>query len=354
MKKFLDFTGLSLYNDLLQQELGNAFDETITQEDLENITKYGQKEVVEGNGVNDFPETGEAGTIYVDNSTNPPTTYKWENNQYVADSTLIDVSDKQANWGETDSNSNQYIQNKPTIITEQTILDLFGGSSVDPSQNPNVITSNDVVNTTKNGVVPKTTAAVKYLQTNAQGVPSWGDLPTDADTKYKLSVNGTLNGDSTGTDLGSIYAPSTAGTSGQFLKSNGNGAPVWGDKPNYNYGEINYLSNDSTDYTINNSSATLSVDGTQPLQVVTTTANIAGITFSALPADGHSCHLIITAASDKTVDIAHNATMITVESTAYTTVCPKAAAIDTLEITAGGYVELDLLRVGTKIYVRGI
>jgi hypothetical protein len=90
------------------------------------------------------------------------------------------------------------------------------------------------------------------------------------------------------------------------------------------------------------------------VQVVTTTTNIAGITFSALPVNGHSCHLIITATSDLTVDIAHNATMITVDSTAYTTVCPKAAAIDTLEITAGGYVELDLLRVGTKIYVRGV
>ena len=212
----------------------------------------------------------------------------------------IPAAQIQSDWDQTTTTAKDYIKNKPTIITNQAILDLFGGSSIDPSENPNIITSNDVVSISKNGIVPKTTAAVKYLQTNSQGVASWGD------------------------------------------------------KPNYDYGEINYLSNDSTDYTINNSSATLSIDGTQPLQVVTTTTNIAGITFSALPANGHSCHLLITAASALTVDIAHDATMITVESTAYKTVCPKAAAMDTLNITAGGYVELDLLRVGTKIYVRGV
>ena len=354
-------------------------EENLSSEQILNIVKYGtDKEVVEANGVSQFPATGEAGVVYIDTSTTPSTPYKWQNGAYVQDSTLIDNSDKQANWAETDSNSNQYIQNKPTIITDQAILDLFGGSSVDPSQNPNVITSNDVVNTTSNGVVPKTTAAAKYLQTNSQGVASWGDLPTTPDATTgasglmsatdKTKLNGIAEGATA--NVGTVTGI-TIGTGGtDYTPTNGivtipeypttlpaSDVSAWAkaaNKPSYGYGEIAYLSATSADYTIANSSTTLSVDGTQPLQVVTTTANIAGITFSALPANGHSCHLIITATSAKTVDIAHNATMITVGGTAYTTVCPKAAAIDTLEITAGGYVELDLLRVGTKIYVRGV
>jgi hypothetical protein len=76
---------------------------------------------------------------------------------------------------------------------------------------------------------------------------------------------------------------------------------------------------------------------------------VSGITFSAVPENGHSCHLIITASSALSVAIAHGATMYT----GYTSVCPSAEDVS-LDITAGGYIELDLLRVGTKIYVRGV
>jgi hypothetical protein len=34
-------------------------------------------------------------------------------------------------------------------------------------------------------------------------------------------------------------------------------------------------------------------------------------------------------------------------------VCPQADDV-TITITGGGYIELDLLRIGTSIYVRGI
>lgn len=49
----------------------------------------------------------------------------------------------------------------------------------------------------------------------------------DGDTKYYLTLNGTNKGHTSGTSLGSFYAPTSAGTSGQYLKSNGSGAPTW-------------------------------------------------------------------------------------------------------------------------------
>lgn len=55
---------------------------------------------------------------------------------------------------------------------------------------------------------------------------------TGTDTKYKLSINGTVNGDSAGTSLGTVYAPTSAGTSGQILIANASGVPTWSDQSN--------------------------------------------------------------------------------------------------------------------------
>ena len=52
----------------------------------------------------------------------------------------------------------------------------------------------------------------------------------NTDTTYKLTLNGTQKGSGT-TDLGTFYAPTGGGTSGQYLKSNGNGAPTWATFP---------------------------------------------------------------------------------------------------------------------------
>ena len=114
-------------------------------------------------------------------------------------------------------------------------VDIVAGSNVTvtPDATNHTITiaasggTTSVASTSAAGLAPATTAAVKYLQTNASGTPVWGGLPTDQDTNYYLTVNGTVNGDSGTTDLGTIYAPTTAGTSGQYLASNGSGAPSW-------------------------------------------------------------------------------------------------------------------------------
>lgn len=126
MKNYLDFSGLSLYNDLVQQELTNFANEALTSEDFDNILKYGQKEVIEASSVEGFPEEGDSDYIYVNSTTGD--TYKWESNDYVLDNTLINVSKFQSNWNETSTKSNQYIQNKPTILTNNEILALFDGT----------------------------------------------------------------------------------------------------------------------------------------------------------------------------------------------------------------------------------
>lgn len=136
----------------------------------------------------------------------------------------------------------------------------------------------------------------------------------------------------------------------QTLISNIYDAPAWikaSNKPSYEYGEIGYS------YTPASVSGVVTINGSTPLHILTATGNISSISFtSGVPVDGHSCHIIITAASDYTAALAHGST-VTISSTTYTFKCPQAEDVS-LNIKAGGYVELDLLRVGTNIYVRGV
>ena len=60
-----------------------------------------------------------------------------------------------------------------------------------------------------------------YLKSNGSGAPTWATIPA--------GVTVTLNGSTTTTP--SFYAPTEAGTSGQYLKSNGSGAPSWTNFP---------------------------------------------------------------------------------------------------------------------------
>lgn len=59
------------------------------------------------------------------------------------------------------------------------------------------------------------------------------DINLSASSTTKLSTRSqvTLNGTSKAGDTASFYAPTSAGTNGQVLKSSGSGAPIWGDLP---------------------------------------------------------------------------------------------------------------------------
>lgn len=136
----------------------------------------------------------------------------------------------------------------------------------------------------------------------------------------------------------------------QTLMSNIYDAPAWIktiNKPSYGYGEIDYnISSTSV-------SGAVTVNGSTPLHVLTATGNISSISFTnEVPVDKHSCHIIITAEDDYTATLSHGST-VAISGTTYTFKCPEASDVS-LDIKANGYIELDLLRIGTNIYVRGV
>ena len=69
------------------------------------------------------------------------------------------------------------------------------------------------------------------------------------DTTYKLTLNGTTNGASGGTSLGSFYAPTAVGTDGYVLKSSGSGAPSWVAQSTLSVGTAAKLGTGTTTYT---------------------------------------------------------------------------------------------------------
>jgi len=106
-----------------------------------------------------------------------------------------------------------------------------------------------------------------------------------------------------------------------------------------NYSELEYSVNTVT------ANGAISLDGTIPLHVVTLSGDATSVTLSTNPAAGHSCHVIFTAANEQTVTITHDAT---------NRVCPNGTDPDPLTVPAGGYVEIDFLKAGNKVYLRGI
>lgn len=128
--------------------------------------------------------------------------------------------------------------------------------------------------------------------------------------------------------------PTTAGTS-KYLREDG----TWAE-PSYAYSEIGYTVN-----AITSAGGTVSLDGTTPLHVVTLTGNVSALTLSANPPAGHSCHVILASAAERTVAISHDAT---------NRVCPDGEDPDPLIVPAGGYVEVDFLAANNLVYVRGV
>ena len=121
----------------------------------------------------------------------------------------------------------------------------------------------------------------------------------------------------------------------------------------HEYQEITY--NTSTTTNNNAYSGAITIDGTKSLHVIALTGVVTSVTFATnkLPAIGHSCHIIFTSESGTTVSIAHSTT----GTIRY--ICPAGESPDDLEIPAGGYAEINLLRGpnvsnNTMIYVRGI
>lgn len=201
----------------------------------------------------------------------------------------------QANWTESDTTSDAYIQNKPTIITTADINELFGLVSTQGPA-PTLINSNSLA-----------VALEGYLQAGLSSTTSLGTIGTTTDLQ-----------------------PVGVDSNGDLCVSVSGGAS--------SYGDVAYS------YATQSTSGAVSIDGTTPLHIITCTGNVTGVTLSSNPPAGHSCHVIFTATAARTVAIAHDAT---------NRKCPGAANLS-LSITKNGYVEVDFLNIDNVIYVRGV
>lgn len=168
------------------------------------------------------------------------------------------------------------------------------------------------------GLVPDpgaTAGTSKYLREDG----TWAQ-PTDNDTTYKININGTDQGGGT-TSLGTVYAPTTAGTQGQMLIANASGIPSWGSKPSYTLAEVG---------------ATMSASA-----ISANTSSSCSITGAANAGKSETIIYTNSSGADLTVTV----------PTTYST--PDGAAIE-LTCPDGGYCEVNYINIGGTIYARGL
>lgn len=207
-------------------------------------------------------------------STNDYTTAEKNKLAGIASGAEVNV---QSDWNQTNTSSDDYIKNKPSVYTKSEIDSMF-------SANVKYTVVATLPSTGTEGtiyLVPSSTSATgdvydEYMWIPAQGSGSSavaahfekiGSTKSDFDDYYTKSemdtalgnkqnkvaklgsttkplytsaagtfaecstyaggTKVTLNGSDKGASTASMYAPTSAGTAGQYLKSNGSGAPTW-------------------------------------------------------------------------------------------------------------------------------
>ena len=187
--------------------------------------------------VQELPATGEAHTLYFVPSADPKTQniydeYLYANNAWEqVGSTAVDMSDYytktqvdallvnkaeivEITQAEYDALSTEEKNNgKIYSITDAVVADVYTKTEADGRFNPkNTVTSNS--------------GSYKFPNWNSNG-----QITGYASQAYQASQN--INGSSrtlystSSSTLPTIYAPTTAGTAGYYLVSNGSGAPIW-------------------------------------------------------------------------------------------------------------------------------
>lgn len=187
--------------------------------------------------VQELPATGEAHTLYFVPSADPKTQniydeYLYANNAWEqVGSTAVDMSDYY-----TKTQVDALLVNKAEIV-EITQAE-YDALSTEEKNNGKIYSITDAVVA---DVYTKTEADGRFNPKNtvtassgSYRFPNWnanGQITGYASQAYQASqnINGsnrTLYSTSSST-LPTIYAPTTAGTTGYYLVSNGSGAPVW-------------------------------------------------------------------------------------------------------------------------------
>ena len=190
--------------------------------------------------VQELPATGEAHTLYFVPSADPKTQniydeYLYANNAWEqVGSTAVDMSDYY-----TKTQVDNLLVNKAEIV-EITQAE-YDALSVEEKNNGKIYSITDAVVADMNDYYTKTQADAAFNPKNtvtsnsgSYRFPNWnanGQITGYATQAYQASqnINGsnrTLYSTSSST-LPTIYAPTSAGTAGYYLVSNGSGAPVW-------------------------------------------------------------------------------------------------------------------------------
>lgn len=123
------------------------------------------------------------------------------------------------------------------------------------------------------------------------------------------------------------------------------------------YKDVNYETTSTADNSL--TAGAIQLNGSIPLQTISITGAVTSVSFASgkLPPVGHSCHVIFSSSSSTTISLAH----ITTGAVRY--ICFGGTNPDDIEISAGGYAEIDFLRAADTIesnstvswiYVRGI
>lgn len=187
--------------------------------------------------VQELPATGEAHTLYFVPSVDPKTQniydeYLYANNAWEqVGSTAVDMSDYY-----TKSQVDALLVNKAEIV-EITQAE-YDALSTEEKNNGKIYSITDAVVA---DVYTKTEVDVRFNPKNtvtassgSYKFPNWnanGQIVGYSTQAYRANQN--INGSSrtlyssSSSTLPTIYAPTTAGTAGYYLVSNGSGAPVW-------------------------------------------------------------------------------------------------------------------------------
>lgn len=206
-------------------------------------------------------------------------------------------SNVQSNWNETDSTSDAYIKNKPSLATVAT-----SGSYNDLTNKPTITTP------IQSDWNQSNSSALDYI-------------------KNKPAIS--------------------AGTAALLTAGTDTSNKTWTAKILHDY--ISYPNVIYTVYAPSATSGAISLNfNNGPVQVITLSGNASSVSTSNIPA-GHSLHVIFKssdASTSYTVAIAHNAT---------TSNCPAGSALSlTVPGNSAGYTEVDFLNVNNVIYVRGV
>ena len=190
--------------------------------------------------VQELPATGEAHTLYFVPSADPKTQniydeYLYANNAWEqVGSTAVDMSDYY-----TKSQVDALLVNKTDIVEiTQTEYDAL---STEEKNNGKIYSITDAVVADMNDYYTKTQADGRFNPKNTvtsnvlyYAFPKWnnnGQITGYEEKAYHAGQN--INGSSrtlystSSSTLPTIYAPTSAGTAGYYLVSNGSGAPVW-------------------------------------------------------------------------------------------------------------------------------